>query len=284
MRVAFGVALAPGDARGAAPRLIGKSATPWECVLGPLLHAIDIEKSFDGIRAVDGCSIMVEPHSITGLIGPNGAGKTTLFNLLSGMFRPDRGQVVFSGEHIEGLPPHRIVRKGLTRTFQIPRELMELTVLENMMLFPNPQVGEWIWRPILTPRRVASQEREIREKAESVLTFVELIDLKDEPAKNLSGGQKKILELARTLMSDPKMILLDEPGAGVNPTLMKKLSRNILALREQGKTFLLIEHDMNVITTLSDHVVVMAKGQVLAEGTFDEVKKDARVLDAYLAG
>jgi ABC-type branched-subunit amino acid transport system ATPase component len=176
------------------------------------------------------------------------------------------------------------VRRGLARTFQIPRELREMTVLENMMLFPQQQRGEKIWFPLFAPGRMAEQERELREKAEARLEFVQLIDLKDELAKNLSGGQKKLLELARTLMCDPEMILLDEPGAGVNPTLMKQLGRNILELRDQGKTFLLIEHDLDVITTLCDIVVVMAKGQVLAKGTFEEIKKDVRVLDAYLGG
>ena len=249
-----------------------------------LLDAIEIGKNFGGHRAVDQCSIGVERQSVTGLIGPNGAGKTTFFNLISGFYRPDEGQVFFDGRRIDGLPPHQIVRRGMVRTFQNPRELREMTVLENMMLYPKKQMGEWMWRPIFSPARVRHQERENQDRAEGVLEFVQLIDLKDEFAKNLSGGQKKLLELARTLMCDPEMILLDEPGAGVNPTLMKQLGRNILELRDQGKTFLLIEHDIDVITTLCDMVVVMAKGQVLAKGTFEEIKKDVRVLDAYLGG
>ncbi len=249
-----------------------------------LLDAIEIGKNFGGHRAVDQCSIDVERQSITGLIGPNGAGKTTFFNLISGFYRPDEGQVFFDGRRIDGLPPHQVVRRGMVRTFQNPRELREMTVLENMMLYPKNQMGEWMWRPFFSSARVWRQEREIQDRAEGVLEFVQLIDLKDEFAKNLSGGQKKLLELARTLMCDPEMILLDEPGAGVNPTLMKQLGRNILELRDQGKTFLLIEHDLDVITTLCDIVVVMAKGQVLAKGTFEEIKKDVRVLDAYLGG
>lgn len=249
-----------------------------------LIEAIGIEKNFGGIRALDGCSIRANRQSITGLIGPNGAGKTTLFNLISGYYKPDRGEVYLAGRRIDGLAPHRIVRRGLARTFQIPRELREMTVLENMMLFPQQQRGEKIWFPLFAPGRMAEQERELREKAEARLEFVQLIDLKDELAKNLSGGQKKLLELARTLMSDPEIILLDEPGAGVNRALMKRLSQNILDLREQGKTFLLIEHDMDVITTLCDLVVVMAKGKILAQGTFQQIEKDERVLAAYLAG
>jgi branched-chain amino acid transport system ATP-binding protein len=250
----------------------------------PLLEAVGIEKNFGGLRAIDGCSIAVPHQSITGLIGPNGAGKTTLFNLISGFHRPDQGEVKLAGERIDGLPPHRIVRKGLARTFQIPRELKDMSVLENMLLFPQQQRGEWLWRPLLTPGRVRADERALRERAEAVLAFVELIHLREEPARNLSGGQKKLLELARTLMLDPQMILLDEPGAGVNAKLMEKLSANILALREQGKTFLLIEHDMDIITRLCDSVIVMAKGQVLATGSFAEIERNEQVLEAYLGG
>ena len=250
----------------------------------PLLEAVDIEKNFGGLRAIDGCSIAVPKQSITGLIGPNGAGKTTLFNLISGFHRPDHGRVMLGGDRIDNLPPHRIVRKGLARTFQIPRELKEMTVLENMLLFPQHQQGEWLWRPLLTPARVRRAERELQERAEATLEFVQLIHLRDELAKNLSGGQKKLLELARTLMLDPQVILLDEPGAGVNTKLMEKLSANILELRDQGKTFLLIEHDMDVITHLCDQVIVMAKGQVLAKGTFADIERNEQVLDAYLTG
>ena len=249
-----------------------------------LLDVIDIGKNFGNHRAVDRCSIAVARRSITGLIGPNGAGKTTVFNLISGFYKPDQGRIYFDGKRVDGLPPYQVARRGMARTFQNPRELKEMTVLENMMLYPKKQLGEWIWRPIFSPHRVRSQEQGIREKAESILEFVQLIDLKDEWAKNLSGGQKKLLELARALMGDPDMILLDEPGAGVNPTLMKRLSQNILELRDQGKTFLLIEHDIDLITTLCDLVVVMAKGSVLVKGSFEEIRKDARVLEAYLTG
>jgi len=249
-----------------------------------MLEVVDLEKNFGGIKAVDGCSLKVEQGSITGLIGPNGAGKTTLFNLITGFYAPDGGEIWFSGERIGGLSPHKIARRALTRTFQIPRELKEMTVLENLMVVPENQVGERIWNSFFRPGVVRRQEREIRDEALEVLEFVELIDLANEYAKNLSSGQKKLLELARTLMAEPKMILLDEPGAGVNPTLMKKLTRNIENLRQRGKTFFLIEHDMDLIMNLCDTVIVMNKGRQLAEGTPDEIKKNESVLEAYLGG
>ncbi len=194
------------------------------------------------------------------------------------------GEIWFNGEIISGLSPHKIARRALTRTFQIPRELKEMTVLENLMVVPENQVGERIWNSFFRPGVVRRQEREIRDEALGVLEFVELIDLAYEYAKNLSSGQKKLLELARTLMAEPKMILLDEPGAGVNPTLMKKLTRNIENLRQRGKTFFLIEHDMDLIMNLCDTVIVMNKGRQLAEGTPDEIKKNESVLEAYLGG
>jgi len=249
-----------------------------------MLEVVDLEKSFGGIKAVDECSLKVEQGSITGLIGPNGAGKTTLFNLITGFYAPDGGEIWFSGERINGLSPHKIARRALTRTFQIPRELREMTVLENLMVVPENQVGERIWNSFFRPGVVRRQEREIRDEALEVLEFVELIDLANEYAKNLSSGQKKLLELARTLMAEPKMILLDEPGAGVNPTLMRKLTRNIENLRQRGKTFFLIEHDMDLIMNLCDTVIVMNKGRQLAEGTPDEIKKNESVLEAYLGG
>jgi branched-chain amino acid transport system ATP-binding protein len=249
-----------------------------------MLEVKSLEKNFGGIRAVDDCTLEVRKESITGLIGPNGAGKTTLFNLVTGFHKPDGGEILFKGERIDGLSPHEIARKALCRTFQIPRELKEMTVLENLMLVPGNQAGERIWNTWFFSGRVRRQEREIRRKAEEVLEFVELIHLKDEYAKNLSSGQKKLLELARTLMADPEMILLDEPGAGVNRSLMKKLVDNIHKLRSQGKTFFVIEHDMNLITDLCERVIVMSKGKELAEGTFEEIKTDDRVIEAYLGG
>ena len=250
-----------------------------------ILQVTDVIKSFDGVRAVNDCTLSVRPGTITGLIGPNGAGKTTLFNLITGFLRPTSGRILFQGERIDGLPPHRIFHKGVVRTFQIPRELKSMTVLENLMLVPPGQMGEQIWNPWLFAFRVSRQEERIYEKALEVLEFVDLLRLRDEYAANLSGGQKKLLELARTLMCDPQMILLDEPGAGVNRALMKKLVEDIERLRrERGITFFVIEHDMDLVTRLCDPVIVMSEGRRLAEGTPEEVKQDERVLEAYLGG
>ncbi|MCH8919873.1 MAG: ABC transporter ATP-binding protein [Chloroflexi bacterium] len=250
-----------------------------------MLEVESVVKSFDGVRAVDGCSLSVRRSTITGLIGPNGAGKTTLFNLITGFLKPTSGHILFQGERVDGLPPHRIFHRGIVRTFQIPRELKTMTVLENLMLVPPNQVGEQIWNPLLFGFRVSRQERRIYEKALEVLEFVDLVHLRDEYAGNLSGGQKKLLELARTLMTDPAMILLDEPGAGVNRVLMRKLVDNIETLcRELGITFFVIEHDMDLITRLCNPVIVMSQGEFLAEGSPEEIKQDERVLDAYLGG
>jgi branched-chain amino acid transport system ATP-binding protein len=251
----------------------------------PILEIESVVKSFDGIRAVNRCSLSVKGRTITGLIGPNGAGKTTLFNLITGFLKPTSGHILFQGDRIDGLPPHRIFHRGIVRTFQIPRELKTMTVLENLMLVPPNQVGEQIWNPWLFGFRVSRQERRIYEKALEVLEFVDLVHLRDEYAANLSGGQKKLLELARTLMTDPAMILLDEPGAGVNRVLMRKLVDNIETLcRELGITFFVIEHDMDLITRLCNPVIVMSQGEFLAEGSPEEIKQDERVLDAYLGG
>ena len=251
----------------------------------PILRVEDVTRTFGGLRAVDSCTLSVDEGSITGLIGPNGAGKTTLFNLVTGFLKPSSGRIIFRGERIDGLSPHRIFHKGVVRTFQIPHELGTMTVLENLMLAPTKQAGEQIWNPWFLPWRVSREEEEIFVRATQVLTFVDLIHLRDEYASNLSGGQKKLLELARTLMSNPKMVLLDEPGAGVNRVLMHKLVENIEQLRrEMGITFFVIEHDMDLITQLCDTVIVMSEGTKLAEGRPDEVKADNRVLEAYLGG
>ncbi len=251
----------------------------------PILEVESVVKSFDGVRAVNGFSLSVRRRTITGVIGPNGAGKTTLFNLITGFIKPTAGHILFQGERVDGLPPHRIFHRGIVRTFQIPRELKTMTVLENLMLVPPNQVGEQIWNPLLFGFRVSRQERRIYENALGVLEFVDLVHLRDEYAANLSGGQKKLLELARTLMTDPAMILLDEPGAGVNRVLMRKLVDNIETLcRELGITFLVIEHDMDLITRLCNPVIVMSQGELLAEGSPEEIKQDERVLDAYLGG
>jgi branched-chain amino acid transport system ATP-binding protein len=251
--------------------------------MSPLLEVERVVKSFDGVRAVNDCSLQVQPGTITGLIGPNGAGKTTLFNLVTGFLKPSSGRIIFKDERIDGLPPHRIFRRGIVRTFQIPRELKQMTVLENLMLVPAEQRGEKLWNPLFFSFRVARQEREIRDKALDILEFVDLWHLRDEYAANVSSGQKKLLELARTLMADPEMILLDEPGAGVNPTLMRKLVHNIEQLcHGKGITFFLIEHDMDLVTRLCNPIIVMSNGEKLAEGPPEEVKSDERVLEAYL--
>lgn len=259
------------DSRDAAPDVI--------------LAVENVSRDFGGVRAVNNCSLEVARGSITGLIGPNGAGKTTLFNLMTGFIRPNSGRILFDGERIDGLPPHRIFKRGLVRTFQIPRELKTMTVIENLMLVPSGQSGEQIWNTLLLPWRVSKQESEHFNRAEEVLDFVDLLHLRDEYAGNLSGGQKKLLELARTLMTNPKTILLDEPGAGVNRVLMKKLVEDIERVRRDlGVTFFVIEHDMDLITRLCDTVIVMSEGTKLAEGTPEEVRANEEVLEAYLGG
>ena len=250
-----------------------------------MLEVQSVHKSFGGLAAVLDCSLNVQEGFITGLIGPNGAGKTTLFNVITGYYKPDRGKITFQGEEIAGLAPHQIFQKKVYRTFQITREFAQMTVLENVMLMPDQQAGEKIWNTWLRPGQVRRQEKALKEMALEVLEFVELMDLRDEYAGSLSGGQKKLLELARSMMAEPKMVLLDEPGAGVNPTLMKKLVANIMQLCEEKKiTFFLIEHDMDLVMNLCNPVIVMSGGTKLAEGTPEEIRKDERVLEAYLGG
>ncbi len=248
-----------------------------------MLQAKNLSRSFGGIHAVRDMSIDVEQGSITGLIGPNGAGKSTLFNLLSGVIRPHSGQVTYNGNDITKLAPYLRARQGLIRTFQLSREFGRMTVLENLMLSPQQQLGEKLWPVFSRPQAVRARDREIYERAEEVLEISRLEPLRDAYAADLSGGQKKLLELARTLMIDCDLILLDEPGAGVNPALMKTLTDMIRRLNtEHGKTFLLVEHDMDLIAQLCDPVVVMAQGAHLMSGTFDEVRADQTVIEAYL--
>jgi branched-chain amino acid transport system ATP-binding protein len=253
--------------------------------VAPLLQVQELVKSFDGVRALNRCSLQVSGGAITGLIGPNGAGKTTLFNVVTGFLKPTTGRIFFQGQRIDGLPPHKVFRKGIVRTFQVPRELKSMTVLENLMLVPGDQLGENLWGPWLLPIVVRRQERAIQRKALEVLEFVNLYHLRHEFAGNLSSGQKKLLELARTLMCDPQMVLLDEPGAGVNPTLMKQLVASIEELcYEKGITFFIIEHDMDLVTRLCNPVIVLSEGEKIAEGEPEEIKADERVLEAYLGG
>ena len=244
-----------------------------------------LSKRFGGLKAVDACCFAVRKGTITGLIGPNGAGKTTLFNLLTGFIKPDSGRVRLGEQDITGLPSHRVFRKGICRTFQIPRELKGMTVVENLMLVPPQQLGEALWNPFLRPRAVRRQEASIRDKAIEVLEFLNLSEAGNQLADTLSGGQKKLLELARTMMTDPRLVLLDEPGAGVNRTLLKRLAEAIRRLcDERGLTFLVIEHDMDFVMQLCSPIVVMSEGGVLMEGLPEDVQRDQRVLDAYLGG
>ena len=242
-----------------------------------------IEKRFGGLVAVNGASINIAPGSITGLIGPNGAGKTTLFNCIAGAFPPTSGQVFLGDEDITGLKPHELFAKGVLRTFQIAHEFSSLTVRENLMMVPGGQSGEQLWQAWFHGAKVKSEEERVRAKADEVIEFLEIPQVADELAGNLSGGQKKLLELGRTMMVDAKIVFLDEVGAGVNRTLLRRIGDAILRLnQERGYTFCMIEHDMDFISRLCDPVIVMAEGAVLTEGPADVVKADERVIEAYL--
>jgi branched-chain amino acid transport system ATP-binding protein len=248
-----------------------------------LLEVRGVAKRFGGLRAVEGASLDVERGSITALIGPNGAGKTTLFNLVAGLYAPEDGTVRFDGRSIGGRSPHAVARSGLVRTFQHARALTRLSVLENMLLAAPTQPGERFWRLFLTPRAVRRREREIERRAHDLLTLVRLDRHAHEYAGVLSGGQRKLLEFARALMAEPAMVMLDEPMAGVNPTLGRELLGHMEALRaERNLTFLLIEHDLEIVMTVSDEVHVMNEGKVIASGPPDAVRRDPRVIDAYL--
>ena len=248
-----------------------------------MIRVENLHKRFGGLRAVNGASLEIAPGSITGLIGPNGAGKTTLFNVIAGAFRPTSGHVFLDGTEITGLKPHELFHRGVLRTFQIAHEFTTLTVLENLMMVPGGQRGEGLIDAWFRRRQVAEDEAEIRKKAEGVLVFLGLDHLADEQAGNISGGQKKLLELGRTMMVDAKIVFLDEVGAGVNRTLLRTIGDAILRLnQERGYTFCMIEHDMDFISRLCNPVIVMAEGAVLMEGSAEEVKSDPRVIEAYL--
>ena len=250
-----------------------------------ILSVRDVRKHFGGVKAVDGISFDVAPYRISGLIGPNGAGKTTMFNVISGLHKPDAGEIFFKGERIDGLSLHQTFHKGLCRTFQISRELKQMTVMENLMLVPLGQEGERLWRVWLFPGMVRKQELDNRDRALDTLRIVGLDHLKDEYAGNLSGGQKRLLELARTMMAEPEMILFDEPGAGVNPAERRILADRIRQLvREKNVSVLLIGHEMELVMDVCNPIVVMERGRKLMEGTPDEVRSDPRVLEVYLGG
>ena len=248
-----------------------------------MITVTDIVMAFGGFRAVDGASLTISEGSITGLVGPNGAGKTTLFNVIAGNLRPTSGTVTMAGEDITGLRPHELFRKGLLRTFQIAHEFPTMTVRENLMMVPPGQLGESIWNTWFRRGAIRGEDRRLSERAGEVLEFLTIDHLAEEKAGNLSGGQKKLLELGRTMMTDARVVFLDEVGAGVNRTLLNTVGDAIERLnRERGYTFCMIEHDMDFIGRLCDPVIVMAEGHVLAEGTIDEIKANEAVIEAYL--
>ena len=247
-----------------------------------MLSAKNVSKSFGGFKALSDCSIEIGARSITGIIGPNGAGKSTLFNIVGGLISPDAGAVTLEGGNIVDLRPDQMARAGLVRTFQISRELGQLTVLENMLLAGSRMSGDSVWRNFYAPARVRAEERHAIAKARALLEQVNLWQLANEPAKNISGGQKKLLEISRALMLDPKIILLDEPTAGVSPLMTRVLGETIIKLREQGITFAIIEHDMDVIAELCNPIYVLAEGRTLTSGTFREVASNREVMHAYL--
>ncbi len=243
----------------------------------------NVVKTFGGFKAVDGASLTINEGTITGLIGPNGAGKTTLFNVIAGVLKPTSGKVTMHGEDITGLPPHELFHKGLLRTFQIAHEFSSMTVRENLMMVPGDQSGETLWNAWFGRKRIADEERALQAKADEVIEFLTIEHLKEEKAGNLSGGQKKLLELGRTMMVDARIVFLDEVGAGVNRTLLNTIGDAILRLnKERNYTFVVIEHDMDFIGRLCDPVICMAEGHVLAEGTLDEIKANEQVIEAYL--
>ena len=248
-----------------------------------MLKIKDLNKSFGGLKAVNNVNLEVDKGSITGLIGPNGAGKTTLFNTIAGLYAPDDGAVYLEEKNIAGLKPHELFSMGVLRTFQIAHEFASLTVLENLMMVPGNQRGEKLIYALFGDKAVKKEEEEIRTKAIEVIEFLNLKHLTQEIAGNLSGGQKKLLELGRTMMVEAKLVLLDEVGAGVNRTLLNEISDAILRLnKERNYTFFVIEHDMDLIEKICDPVIVMAEGSVLFEGKFAEVKSNEEVIEAYL--
>jgi ABC-type branched-subunit amino acid transport system ATPase component len=248
----------------------------------PLLDIKNLRRAFYGLEVLRGVDMTVRPGGITGLIGPNGAGKTTLFNVVSGLVPPDAGSIRFDGAEIAGRAPDVVSRAGLVRTFQVARGFPKLSVFQHLMLYGRDQPGESLWQAILGTRAAREREAALAERAWETARFLRLDHLIDNPAIALSGGQKKLLEIGRALMAEPKLVLLDEPTAGVNPTLQNEIGERLLELPKRGISVLLIEHDMGFIAQLCDPVIVMAEGQVLTEGSFDAVRADHRVREAYL--
>ena len=248
-----------------------------------MIKVENLHKHFGGFNAVDGASLEIAEGSITGLIGPNGAGKTTLFNVIAGVHAPTSGRVTLKGEDITGLPPHELFHRGVLRTFQIAHEFGSMTCRENLMMVPAAQSGETLWNTWFARKKIREEEEALRAKADEVLEFLTISHLADHKAGQVSGGQKKLLELGRTMMVDAKIVFLDEVGAGVNRTLLNTIGDAIIRLnKERGYTFVVIEHDMDFIGRLCDPVICMAEGKVLAEGTLDEIKANEHVIEAYL--
>ena len=248
-----------------------------------MIEIKNVSKSFGGIKAVNNVSLSIKKGSITGLIGPNGAGKTTLFNIIAGLYNADVGEVIFEDTSISGLRSDQLFEKGILRTFQIAHEFENLSVRENLMMVPGNQLGENIFHTWVSRKKIKQQEKSNYEKASKVIKFLNLDQVENERAGSLSGGQKKLLELGRTMMVDAKLVLLDEVGAGVNKTLLKKIGQSIKTLNsELGYTFFMIEHDIDFISSLCDPVVVMTEGSVLTEGKVENIKNDDRVIEAYL--
>lgn len=248
----------------------------------PILAVEDIYHAFGGVQAVNGCSFRVPAGTICGLIGPNGAGKTTLVNAVTGMLRPQRGRVRYTGMDITRWPPDRVARSGLLRTFQLSREFTRLTVLENLLATATGQLDESLWGALFRRRAIKAQERLVVQRACDLLRTFGLYALRNEWAENLSGGQKRLLELARAVMAKPKLLLLDEPMAGINPALMGQIEAHIRDLSRQGITFLIVEHNLNVVERICDLVIVMAEGRTLAEGVMSEHRRNPEVVRAYL--
>ena len=262
------------------------SAVPFESVPGSqkpdaILVVDNVTRSFGGLTAVNVAHLEIPRHRITALIGPNGAGKTTLFNLLTGFDEPDTGEWRFNGLSLGGVAAHKVARRGMVRTFQLTKALSRMTIIDNMRLGARDQRGESVWRGIIRPIW-ASQEQDITQKAEDLLERFNLAHMRDELAGSLSGGQRKLLEMARALMVEPEMVMLDEPMAGVNPALKQSLLQHIKVLRDEGRTVLFVEHDMDMVREISDWIIVMAQGEVIAEGTFEDVGSNSKVVDAYL--
>ena len=249
-----------------------------------MLTVENLAKEFDGLTAVNDLNFTVEPNTISGLIGPNGAGKTTTFNMIAGHLKPSSGKIYFDGKEITNLRPHQTFQLGIVRTFQIPRPFSGMTVLENLTMVPRNQIGEKIWNNWLRNNAVEREEQQISEKANGLLEFLNLSDLQNEYSGNLSGGQLKLLELGRALMSDPKVILLDEPAAGVNPTLLEEIIDRIRDIHRQGVTFLIIEHNMELVMRLCSSILVMAEGGILMRGSPEKIRSDPRLIDAFLGG